>query len=61
MIMDVIVRGIKDILNTRIIEIIKHEKLTDNSLEMKKIFAIGTTGTNLAEILLNPYISLNFK
>ena len=57
---EVIVRGIKDIINTRIIDVIKHEKNPDGSIEMKKIYAIGTTGTNLSEILLNPYID-NYK
>jgi DNA-directed RNA polymerase beta' subunit len=52
----VIVRGIKDIIATQVIDILKHIPNVDGSLELKKVYGIVTTGTNLTEVLQNAYI-----
>lgn len=56
---NVIVRGVKDLISTTVIDIVKHLPNPDGSLEMKKIFGIHTTGSNLKDILGNKYIDQN--
>ncbi len=53
---NVIVRGIKDIISTAVTKIIKHIKNPDGSLSMGNIYGIYTVGSNMSEILSNPYI-----
>jgi DNA-directed RNA polymerase beta' subunit len=52
----VIVRGVKDILATNVIDIMKNILNPDGSFELKKIYGILTTGSNITDILSNPYI-----
>lgn len=52
----VIVRGVKNIISTAVIDVIKHMEKPDKSLEMKKCYAIYTVGSNISQILNNPYI-----
>lgn len=52
----VIVRGIKDIVSTDVVEVICN-KIDDNgALVRQKVFAIISNGSNLSEILNNPLI-----
>ena len=56
----VLLRGIEGIISTEIMEIIKHTKKPDGTLNTdEKIYAISTMGTNLKDILelqyINPY------
>jgi len=53
---NVIVRGIKDIISTSVIDVVKNIKNPDDSLEIKKVFGIYTVGSNSTDILSNPYI-----
>ena len=53
---NVLVRGIKNILATNVIDILKNVKKDDGSYELKKIYGIITTGSNITDILSNPYI-----
>jgi DNA-directed RNA polymerase beta' subunit len=53
---DVIVRGVKDIISVGVIDVVKTVKQENGSLDMKKAYGIYTVGTNLSEILANPYI-----
>lgn len=52
----VIVRGVKDLLATNVIDIVKNVKQSDGSYDIKKIYGIYSTGSNMTDILLNPYI-----
>ncbi len=52
----VIIRGIKDIISTSVIDVIKHVENPDGSLEMKKVYGILSTGSNMTDILTNEYI-----
>lgn len=52
----IIVRGVKNVINTTVVDVIKHFKTADGALESKKVFAIFTSGSNLREILGNPFI-----
>jgi DNA-directed RNA polymerase II subunit RPB1 len=52
----VIVRGVKDLISTAVVDIIKHLPKPDGSLEMKKIFGIYSVGSNMTDILENQYI-----
>lgn len=52
----VIVRGIKDIISTSVVDVIKHLPKADGSLEMKKIYGIYSVGSNMTDVLKNPYI-----
>lgn len=52
----VIVRGIKDILATSVMDIMKHIENPDGSLELKKVYGIMASGSNLIDVLRNPYI-----
>ena len=52
----VIVRGVRDILATNVIDILKNVKKEDGSYELKKVYGIITTGSNITDILSNPYI-----
>ncbi len=53
---DVIVRGVKDILATNVIDITKNVMQPDGSYQLKKIFGIYATGSNTTDVLSNPYI-----
>ena len=53
---NVIVRGVKDILATNVIDIMKNNLKSDGSFELKKIYGILATGSNIADVLSNPYI-----
>jgi DNA-directed RNA polymerase II subunit RPB1 len=52
----VIVRGVSGIVNTTVVKVIKNKAQADGSLARSTIFGIQTDGTNLSEILENPYI-----
>jgi DNA-directed RNA polymerase beta' subunit len=52
----VIVRGVKDIVGTAVIDVMKNEVGADGSLSMKKVSAIYASGSNMADVLSNPYI-----
>lgn len=51
-----IIRGVKNITYTEVTHIAKSEIQPDGSIKTNKIFAISTYGTNLEEILMNPYV-----
>jgi DNA-directed RNA polymerase II subunit RPB1 len=51
-----IIRGVENIIYTEVIHIAKSEIQSDGSIKSEKIFAISTQGTNLEDILMNPYI-----
>jgi DNA-directed RNA polymerase beta' subunit len=51
-----IIRGIKDILSTNIIEKMKTYIDEKGAMQMKKIYVIDTLGTNLKEVLYNPHV-----
>lgn len=51
-----IVRGIDGLINTSVVDVIRHVKTTDGALEKKKVYGIYIIGTNMAEVLNNPYI-----
>lgn len=53
---DVIVRGVKDILATSVIDITKNVLQPDGSYQLKKIHGIIATGSNTTDVLSNPYI-----
>ena len=53
---NVIIRGIKDIISTSVIDVIKHIKNPNGSLEMKKVYGILSTGSNMTDVLTNGYI-----
>ena len=53
---NIIVRGVKDIINTTVIDVLKHHITDTGALEVKKVYAIYTSGSNLKSILGNPYI-----
>lgn len=52
----VIVRGVKDILATAVIDVTKNVLQDDGSYQIKKIYGIYATGSNIRDILSNPYI-----
>lgn len=51
-----IIRGVKDIIYTEIVEVPRSNINPDGSISNIKIWAISTSGTNLEEILENPYV-----
>lgn len=51
-----IIRGIADIKSTSVINVVKSEINDDGSISTKITYGISTYGTNLEEILNNPYI-----
>lgn len=52
----VIVRGVRDVISTAVIDVMRNMTAADGSLEMKKVFAIYATGSNITDILSNPYV-----
>ena len=52
----VIVRGVKDLLATNVVDIMKNVEKEDGSYEIKKIYGIYANGSNMTDILTNPYI-----
>ena len=56
----VVVRGIRNIIGTSVIDVMRHEIITEGenkgALELKKIYAIAAAGTNMTDIMSNPYI-----
>jgi DNA-directed RNA polymerase beta' subunit len=52
----VIVRGVKDIIATNVIDVMKNVLKPDGSYELKKIYGILATGSNITDVLSNPYI-----
>jgi DNA-directed RNA polymerase beta' subunit len=52
----VIVRGVKDLLSTSVIDILKNVQKSDGSFELKTVYGILATGSNLTDILSNPFI-----
>lgn len=52
-----VIRGIDNIINTEVVEMIKSYVDDKGEIANKKIFVIQTTGSNLAKILENPYIN----
>jgi DNA-directed RNA polymerase II subunit RPB1 len=51
-----VIRGIENIQTATVVDIQRHYIDDDGALKIKKIYAIKTTGTNMSDILLNPYI-----
>lgn len=47
----VIVRGIKDIVSATVVDVMRHKIIEDGSLEVEKVYAIYTTGSNMADIM----------
>lgn len=52
----VIVRGVKDILATNVVDVMKNVRLDSGAFELKKIYGIYTTGSNITDVLSNQYI-----
>ena len=55
-IQNTLIRGTKGIISTSVVSIVKSHINKDGSLGSGKIFAINTNGTNLEDIIDNPYI-----
>ncbi len=53
---DVIVRGVKNIMATSVIDITKNILEADGSFQLKKVYGIIATGSNTTDVLSNPYI-----
>lgn len=53
---NVIIRGAKDILATAVIDITKNVLQPDGSFKLEKIYGIYTTGSNIKDVISNPYI-----
>lgn len=51
-----IIRGIDNIISTEVISVLQSYVDEDLSIKNKKIYAIHTQGTNLEEVLNNPYV-----
>jgi DNA-directed RNA polymerase beta' subunit len=51
-----VIRGVKDITYAKVIDIAKSKILEDGSISNAKVYAIITNGTNLEEVLENPYV-----
>jgi DNA-directed RNA polymerase beta' subunit len=52
----VIVRGIKNIYGTSVIEVLRSEIKPDGSLDTSKVYAIYTSGTNITDVIGNTFI-----
>lgn len=52
----VVVRGVRNIIGTFVVEVMRHEIQPNGALEMKKCFAISASGTNMPEIINLPQI-----
>jgi DNA-directed RNA polymerase beta' subunit len=52
----VIVRGVKDLLSTSVVDVMKNVEKPDGSYEIKKIYGIYANGSNMTDLLTNPYI-----
>jgi DNA-directed RNA polymerase II subunit RPB1 len=50
------VRGISGITSAEVIKVIQTREQEDGSLKPEKVLAIATAGTNLEEVLMNPYV-----
>lgn len=48
---DILVRGVRDIVNTEVIEVISSKVKPDGAIEQRKVFAISTSGSNLEDVL----------
>ena len=53
---NVIVRGISGLISTSVMDVIRNIKQPDGSIERKKVYGVFAVGTNLIEVLGNPYI-----
>lgn len=53
---EVIVRGVKNILATNVIDIMKTKRLDSGVFELQKIYGIYATGSNTTDIISNSYI-----
>jgi DNA-directed RNA polymerase beta' subunit len=53
---ETVVRGIKGIIRAEVITVAKSETLADGSIKDTKVFGISTAGTNLEDVLNNPYV-----
>lgn len=53
---DTLIRGIENIRNTEIVNIVRSELQNDGSIKTIKTYGIGTIGSNLEEVLDNPYV-----
>lgn len=51
-----IIRGIKNITYAQVIQIAKSEILDDGSISSTQVFGIKTVGSNLEDVLDNPYV-----
>lgn len=56
MIKTVIVRGVKDIISTSIVDMIRTTKESDGSLKKNKMYGIYTVGTNTNDLMSNSFI-----
>lgn len=54
--LDTVIRGIKGILNCTVIKMARNKEQSDGSIKTEQIFAISTYGTNLEEVLENPFV-----
>ena len=55
-ILKTIIRGVRGILTTEVIETKRHRTNSDGSLELRSVYAIKTTGTNIYGVLMNKKI-----
>jgi DNA-directed RNA polymerase II subunit RPB1 len=51
-----VIRGVKNITYTEVTNIAKSEVKEDGSIESNKVYGITTFGTNLEDVLENPYV-----
>jgi len=52
----IVVRGVKNILGTIVIEIMKHTIKPDGGLELSKVYGIISNGSNMSDLISNQYI-----
>jgi DNA-directed RNA polymerase beta' subunit len=51
-----VIRGVKRITYTEVITVAKSEIQTDGSISSTKVYGIYTSGTNMEDVLENPYV-----
>lgn len=51
-----VIRGVRGIINTSVYQMVKSFREPDGSIKSAQVYAIQTTGTNLEEVLENPYV-----
>lgn len=53
-----VLRGVRGIIHTEVVSVIKSYITKDGSIDKSKSWVINTLGSNLEEILMNPYVDI---